>query len=175
MLRSCVVCRKRLSPTDLYRFQLDAESRIVLVDRRTSGRSAWVCTQLACIQKLDARPQIAQRALRQRPQGNPDIKGQIKSGLLSRIKALLQHAHRSGQLFLTSADRPLKQANTAYLQTEEDTTSVPSDVTIPRFILPESVLPTSKKHSKPVLIFVYRYTSKSDLLLRYLQEHVQMG
>ena len=175
MLRSCVICRKRLSPTDLYRFQLDTESRIVLVERRASGRSAWICTQLSCIQKLDARPQIAQRALRQRPQGSPDIKGQIKFGLLSRIKALLQHAHRSGQLFLTSADKPVQQTNAAYLQTEEGSSSVHPDVTIPRFILPESVLPTSKKHSKPVLIFVYRYTSKSDLLLRYLQEHGQMG
>ena len=175
MIRSCVVCRVRSHPAGLFRFQLNSDGELVLIHLRTKGRSAWLCKNMDCIQKLEANPKLAQRALRQRPQKCGDLKAQIRLELEAQIRNCLSKALRSGQLKSHSCTQPLPLGISCLIAAEENETFPQHEVTIPRVILPQTAFPKAAMPEREDWCLTYKSTSKSDLLLRYLQEHGQMG
>ena len=175
MVRSCVVCRVRCHPTDLFRFQLNSESELVLVNVRTKGRSAWLCKKKVCIQKLEANPKLAQRALRQRPHKCSDLNAQIRFELETRIRNGLRKAFRNGQLRFHSCAQPVPLGISCLIAPAENETFPQQEKTIPRIKLPLTAFPKATLPQRENWCLTYKSTSKSDLLLRYLQEHGQMG
>lgn len=178
MIRSCVSCRQAKPATTLQRLQLANDGTLKLTNRRTAGRSAWVCLNQTCIQRLIKRPQSAQRALKKRPKSTPNLFIQIRDHLETEIYRLLLHAYRSGQLrFLTNNQtipstalwvlKPLKTA----LGPETESDPI---VLFPCFYFPIHRLKDVNASNSTANKAIYLGDTNADLLLRYLQEHALM-
>ena len=175
MIRSCVVCRMRCHPADLFRFQLNTDSQLALIRTRTKGRSAWLCKQIACVRKLESNPKLAQKALRKRPQQSIDLMVQIRTDIEYRICKTLRSAQRSGNLRLHTSIQPIPKQTRCIIGIDSNRVFDTQNESIPYFIVPPNVIPKETLPTGQDWYFTYKSMSKSDLLLRYLQEQVQMG
>ena len=99
MIRSCIVCRKRSSPKDLLRLQLNTDREIQIVTtKKPHQRSAWICCDLICIQKLQKRSKALKKI---NPATHPSISelsDQAKHILQQKCRHFLISCHRSGQV-----------------------------------------------------------------------------
>ena len=99
MIRTCIICKNKHHPQALLRLQLDPMATLSIVERKHDGkRSAWVCCSKRCIEKLQKKKQLAQRALRKRPAKASDILGDARGICKKKIRKLVQACHHSGAL-----------------------------------------------------------------------------
>ncbi|MEC7949703.1 MAG: DUF448 domain-containing protein [Myxococcota bacterium] len=105
-IRTCVACRRRFPASDLLRITLDADERLRLDARRVApGRGAWVCIQHACVARLQEKPALASRSLRQRPRGSTDLLRDARAWTDHRALQALRQSHRAGLVRSRAAQR----------------------------------------------------------------------
>ena len=67
-MRMCCGCNKRFDRRSLIRLQVSLETQALIpVDKKQTGRSAWVCCSFDCIHKIQSNPKRLQRSLRKQP------------------------------------------------------------------------------------------------------------
>jgi predicted RNA-binding protein YlxR (DUF448 family)/ribosomal protein L7Ae-like RNA K-turn-binding protein len=86
--RTCVACRDRAARDDLLRLVRAPDGELAIDLRaRLPGRGAWVHPDRACVERLEAKPGLLQRALR----------GQVRTdGLLARVREVVWVALQDG-------------------------------------------------------------------------------
>jgi len=67
-MRMCCGCNQRFNQRRLIRLQLSSNTQALIpVDKKQTGRSAWVCCDIDCIRKIHSHPKKLQRSLRKQP------------------------------------------------------------------------------------------------------------
>lgn len=97
-VRTCVGCRQRRCAASLLRLQIDDAGVLGLAPSPAwPRRSAWVCPERACLQRLEKNPRGLSRALRLSPL--PSVEGlreRCGVGLWARSLRALEGCRRSG-------------------------------------------------------------------------------
>jgi predicted RNA-binding protein YlxR (DUF448 family) len=94
-VRTCVVSRARLSQDQLVRLGLD-DSGALCVRGAGPGRSAWVQPIARILRKLEEKPGMARRSLRQTPSHADGLVDVVADHLATKLAASLRRAWRSG-------------------------------------------------------------------------------
>ena len=104
MVRSCFACRKRYSPEKLVRLQIKQDRLVeICTDKKTFQRSAWLCLDPKCIKKLQKKPKILEKSLRQRNLEIEDLDGQVNRYFLQKTKERLRLISHSGRILCGQA------------------------------------------------------------------------
>jgi predicted RNA-binding protein YlxR (DUF448 family) len=119
-MRMCCGCRTQQSTSNLIRLQICKQTHTLIpLIQKQSGRSAWVCFNVQCIQSIIKHPKKLHRSLRSTP-NMTGFKKNISQWIEGRCKVMLSRLHIDGVL-------TLEESHTAYRniyiwsQTEQNT------------------------------------------------------
>lgn len=106
-MRMCCGCNQRFDQRRLIRLQVSPETQALIpVDKKIAGRSAWVCFNITCINKIHAHPKKLQRSLRTQPRVD-EFAATFYSWLLIKVKNLLRVINRDGALSTSKDAHPV--------------------------------------------------------------------
>ncbi len=97
-IRTCVACREQRHAQALLRLRIDAEGTLDFADPgpRPGGRSAWVCPTATCIRRVQSKPGMTRRSLRDPFQRVAPLLDHAREDAEARLAAALVAAHRAG-------------------------------------------------------------------------------
>ena len=104
MIRSCVICRKRATPSSLLRLQINSENNLVPAAKKKSGRTTWICIRSNCINLLEENPRRASKSLRTNISEAKNILAAAQWHMENLIKKELRWAYRSGLIQIIKAE-----------------------------------------------------------------------
>lgn len=94
----CCGCRKRFTPTHLFRLQIHPETQqlfVVPLAKKVHGRSAWVCWDTSCIHAIVKHPKKIHQSLRSATKTNHLLQ-QIYEELWQRYHHILDNMRKDG-------------------------------------------------------------------------------
>lgn len=95
-MRMCCGCNKRFEQHRLIRLQVSPETQaLVPVERKETGRSAWVCFHIECIRKICKHPKRLSRSLRARPRVDL-LTGTLYDWILEKLRQQFKQMHKDG-------------------------------------------------------------------------------
>lgn len=106
--RMCCGCRKRFTPTHLFRLQINPATQQLMVvpsAKKIKGRSAWVCWDVSCIRAVIKHPKKLQQSLRRSTQTN-HLSKQIYEELSRRYKHILGTMMQDGVVSIHDTQPP---------------------------------------------------------------------
>ena len=108
-MRMCCGCNQRFDQRRLIRLQVSPETQALIpVDKKQAGRSAWVCYDITCINKIHAHPKRLQRSLRKQPKVD-EFKATFYSWLAIKVKNLVSIINRDGALSVSKSSHPISK------------------------------------------------------------------
>lgn len=95
-MRMCCGCNKRFEQHRLIRLQVSPETQAVVpVERKVTGRSAWVCFHIECIRKICKHPKRLSRSLRARPRVDL-LTETLYDWVLEKLRKQIEQMHKDG-------------------------------------------------------------------------------
>ena len=104
-MRMCCGCNQRFEQRQLIRLQVSPTTQALIpVKKKIAGRSAWVCVDFTCMNKITRHPKRLQRSLRTQPKMDAFL-DTVHSWLHTNAQSMLSSIVRDGALFFST--RPL--------------------------------------------------------------------
>ena len=104
-IRMCCGCNKRFEQHTLIRLKVSVETQALIpVEHSHSGRSAWVCFDIQCINTIIKNPKRLYRSLRTRP-NTKLLKTELECWLRDKIKTYIDRMMADGATFASSLDK----------------------------------------------------------------------
>lgn len=95
-MRMCCGCNKRFEQHRLIRLQVSPETQALMpVERKETGRSAWVCFHIECIRKICKHPKRLSRSLKARPKVDL-LRGTLYDWILEKLRKQFEQMHKDG-------------------------------------------------------------------------------
>ena len=103
-MRMCCGCHKRFEQRSLIRLQVSPQTQALTpVDTKSSGRSAWVCCNLTCIDNICKSPKRLNRSLRTQPKLH-DFSSLLLDWVLQRLQLQFKQLRQDGVI---KTERPI--------------------------------------------------------------------
>jgi hypothetical protein len=96
--RTCIVTREERSPTDLLRFVLGPENRVLPdLRNRLPGRGAWVTPTASAVGEA-VRRRLFSRAFKREVEVSPDLAAEVDAALVRDLAGALSLANKAGAI-----------------------------------------------------------------------------